>query len=104
MILNLPDFVRFIFTTKTLPAASLISPIRVKKRELEICAVSPAIAATAATVNITLDFNEEETSPGPASKTDITTTRPDLFFDNTDEEDTTTPNADKEENPSLMDF
>jgi len=65
MILNLPYFVSFIFTTKTLPAASLISPIRVKKRELEICAVSPAIAATAATVNITLDFSEEETSPDP---------------------------------------
>ncbi|HHV4773070.1 TPA: type IV secretory system conjugative DNA transfer family protein, partial [Klebsiella pneumoniae] len=27
MILNLPDFVSFIFTTKTLPSASLISPI-----------------------------------------------------------------------------
>ncbi|WJM79949.1 type IV secretory system conjugative DNA transfer family protein [Pectobacterium brasiliense] len=104
MILNLPDFVSFIFTARTLPSASLISPIRVKKRELEICAVSPAIAATAATVNITLDFNEEETSPGPASKTDITTTRPDLFFDNTDEEDTTMRNTDKEENPSMLDF
>ncbi len=49
MILNLPYFVSFIFTTKTLPSASLISPIRMKKRELEICAVSPAIAANAAT-------------------------------------------------------
>ena len=104
MILNLPDFVSFIFTTKTLPSASLISPIRVKKRELEICAVSPAIAATAAIVNIALNFNEEETSAGPVSTPDITTTRPDLFFDNTDEKDTTTPNADKEENPSLLDF
>ncbi|WES87672.1 type IV secretory system conjugative DNA transfer family protein [Dickeya fangzhongdai] len=103
MILNLPDFVSFIFTTKALPSASLISPIRVKKRELEICAVLPAIAATAATVNITLDFGEEETAPGPASTPDITTTRPDLFFD-TDEKDTTTPNAYKEENPSLLDF
>lgn len=28
MILNLPDFVSFIFTTKTLPSASLISPIK----------------------------------------------------------------------------
>ncbi|HHG0427521.1 TPA: hypothetical protein ACPTCW_004200, partial [Yersinia enterocolitica] len=59
--------------------------------------------ATAATVNITLDFSEEETSPGPASKTDITTTRSDLFFDETSEKDTTIPNADKEENPSLLD-
>lgn len=104
MILNLPDFVSFIFTTKTLTSASLISPIRVKKRELEISAVSPAIAATAATVNITLDFSEEETSPGPASTPDITVTRSDLFFDETGEKDTTMPNADKEENPSMLDF
>jgi hypothetical protein len=76
----------------------------VKKRELEICAVSPAIAATAATVNIALDFNEEETSPRPASTPDITTTRPDLFFDEVGEKDTTKPNADKEEKPPLLDF
>ncbi|EMQ0414966.1 type IV secretory system conjugative DNA transfer family protein, partial [Escherichia coli] len=31
MILNLPDFVSFIFTTTTLPSASLISPIKVRK-------------------------------------------------------------------------
>lgn len=104
MILNLPDFVSFIFTTKTLPSASLISPIRVKKRELEICAVSPAIAATAATVIIALDFSEEETSPGPSSTADITITRPDLFFDEVGEKDTTMPNADKEEKPPLLDF
>ncbi|EPE7799218.1 type IV secretory system conjugative DNA transfer family protein [Yersinia enterocolitica] len=104
MILNLPDFVSFIFTTKALPAASLISPIRVKKRELEICAVSPAIAATAATVNITLNFSEEEITSVSVSTPDITTTRPDLFFDEVGEKDTTTPNADKEENPSLLDF
>ena len=103
MILNLPDFVSFIFTTKTLPAASLISPIRVKKHALEICAVSPTIAATAATVNITLDFSEEETAPKPASTPDITATQSDLFFD-TDEKDTTTPNTNIEENPSLLDF
>ncbi len=104
MILNLPDFVSFIFTTKTLPSASLISPIRVKKRELEISAVSPAIAATIATVKVTLGFSEEETSLGPASTPDITATRSDFFFNNTDEEDTTTSNADKEENPSFLDF
>ncbi|MFH3046993.1 type IV secretory system conjugative DNA transfer family protein [Klebsiella michiganensis] len=104
MILNLPDFVSFVFTTKTLPSASLISPIRVKKRELEICTVSPAIAATAATVNIALNFDEEETSPVSVSTPDITTTRPDLFFDEADEKDTTTQNIGKEENPSLLDF
>ena len=36
MILNLPDFVSFIFTTKTLPSASLISPIKVRKRQLKL--------------------------------------------------------------------
>lgn len=36
MILNLPDFVSFIFTTKTLPSASLISPIKIRKRQLKI--------------------------------------------------------------------
>ncbi|HDV0004855.1 TPA: TraM recognition domain-containing protein, partial [Klebsiella pneumoniae] len=35
MILNLPDFVSFIFTTKTLPSASLISPIKIRKRQLK---------------------------------------------------------------------
>jgi hypothetical protein len=40
MILNLPDFVSFIFTTKTLPSASLISPIKVRKRQLKIFSVS----------------------------------------------------------------
>ncbi len=79
MILNLPDFVRFIFMTKALPSASLISPIRVKKRELEICAVSPAIAASVTTVKSALDFSEEETSLEPASTPDITIMRPGLF-------------------------
>lgn len=40
MILNLPDFVSFIFTTKALPSASLISPIKVRKRRLKIFSVS----------------------------------------------------------------
>ncbi len=104
MILNLPDFVSFIFTTRSLPSASLISPIKVKKRALEICAVSPEIAATAATLNVTLDFDEKETSPGSLSTPDITTARPNLFFDKTDKDKSTTPNADTKENPPLLDF
>lgn len=40
MILNLHDFVSFIFTTKTLPSASLISPIKIRKRQLKIFSVS----------------------------------------------------------------
>ncbi|GKP29079.1 hypothetical protein AT995_001450 [Klebsiella pneumoniae] len=41
MILNLPDFVSFIFTTTTLPSASLISPIKVRKRRLDWPPESP---------------------------------------------------------------
>ncbi|MBP2837286.1 type IV secretory system conjugative DNA transfer family protein [Dickeya parazeae] len=63
MILNLPDFVSFIFTTKTLPSASLISPIKVQKRELETFTVSPDIAASAAPVKRALDFAEEDNMP-----------------------------------------
>ncbi|QDY44479.1 type IV secretory system conjugative DNA transfer family protein [Candidatus Pantoea soli] len=36
MLLNLPDFVSFIFTTKNLPRASMISPIKVSKRALVV--------------------------------------------------------------------
>jgi len=60
MILNLPDFVSFIYTTKTLPTASLISPIKVRKRELEIYAVEPDILASAAPVKTPLDFDDED--------------------------------------------
>ncbi|QWT40146.1 type IV secretory system conjugative DNA transfer family protein [Dickeya dadantii] len=63
MILNLPDFVSFIFTTRTLPSASLISPIKVQKRELETFTVSPDIAASAAPVKRALDFSEEDNVP-----------------------------------------
>ncbi|MCW9508883.1 type IV secretory system conjugative DNA transfer family protein [Klebsiella michiganensis] len=76
MILNLPDFVSFIFTTKTLPSASLISPINVRKRQLKIFSVSPDIAASAAPMKIMLDFDEEHK---PAIQ-DVMTTHPDLFF------------------------
>ncbi|AJC66950.1 type IV secretory system conjugative DNA transfer family protein [Dickeya zeae] len=63
MILNLPDFVSFIFTTKTLPSASLISPIKVQKRALEAFTVLPDIAASAAPVKRALDFSEEDNVP-----------------------------------------
>ncbi|RAH26347.1 MFS transporter [Pantoea agglomerans] len=36
MLLNLPDFVSFVFTTKSLPRASMISPIKVNKSELVV--------------------------------------------------------------------
>lgn len=104
MVLNLPDFVSFIFTTKALPSASLISPIRVKKRELAICAVSPAVTATAARVNIALNFDEEEMSSGPSSTSVITTAQSDLFFDKADVKHTTTTSAGKEDNPSSLNF
>ncbi|XBS69169.1 type IV secretion system DNA-binding domain-containing protein [Acerihabitans sp. KWT182] len=104
MMLNLPDFVSFIFTTKTLPSASLISPIKVRKRELEIFVISPDIAASAAPVKIALYFDEEEKTPlSTISTPNILATRPDLFF--TDEDNKATkPTSDEEEKLSLLDF
>lgn len=96
MILNLPDFVSFIFTTRTLPSASLISPIKVQKRELEIYSVSPDISASAAPIKIALDFDEEEELPT------ITATRPDLFVE--EESKSAKPRSDDDETPSLLNF
>ncbi|HDU3946018.1 TPA: TraM recognition domain-containing protein [Klebsiella pneumoniae subsp. pneumoniae] len=77
MILNLPDFVSFIFTTKALPSASLISPIKVRKRQLKTFSVFPDIAAAAAPVKIALDFSDDDKPATPA----VITTHPALFFD-----------------------
>ncbi|AVT58170.1 type IV secretory system conjugative DNA transfer family protein [Pectobacterium versatile] len=96
MILNLPDFVSFTFTTRTLPSASLISPIKVQKRELEIYSVSPDISASAASIKIALDFDEEEELPT------VTATRPDLFFE--EESKSAKPRSDDDETPSLLNF
>ncbi|QHP57764.1 type IV secretory system conjugative DNA transfer family protein [Pectobacterium carotovorum] len=100
MILNLPDFVSFIFTTRTLPSASLISPIKVQKRELEIYSVSPDISASAAPVKIALDFDEEEEPP--ASTPTVTATRPEIFFE--EERKSAKPRSDDDETPSLLNF
>ncbi|WP_029729591.1 type IV secretory system conjugative DNA transfer family protein [Dickeya dianthicola] len=100
MILNLPDFVSFIFTTRTLPSASLISPIKVQKRELEIYSVSPDIAASAAPAKIALDFDEEGATP--TSTPNVAATRPDLFFEG--ERESTKPRSDDDETPSLLNF
>ncbi|WP_316546301.1 type IV secretory system conjugative DNA transfer family protein [Klebsiella oxytoca] len=100
MILNLPDFVSFIFTTRTLPSASLISPIKVQKHELEIYSVSPDISASAAPAKIALDFNEEEEPP--ASTPTVTAIRPDLFFEG--ESKSAKPRFDDDETPSLLNF
>ncbi|WP_226069102.1 type IV secretory system conjugative DNA transfer family protein [Dickeya zeae] len=100
MILNLPDFVSFIFTTRTLPSASLISPIKVQKHELEIYSVSPDIAASAAPAKIALDFDEEEATS--ASTTNIAATHPDLFFEG--ESKSAKPRSDDDETPSLLNF
>ncbi|EPL7607701.1 TPA: MFS transporter [Klebsiella pneumoniae] len=99
MILNLPDFVSFIFTTKTLPSASLISPIKVRKRQLKIFSVSPDIAAAAATVKIMLDFGEDDKPAMP----DVMTTHPALFFDES-EVKPVKPKPDDEEHLSPLDF
>lgn len=77
MILNLPDFVSFIFTTTTLPSASLISPIKVRKRRLKTFSVSPDIAAAAAPVKIALDFGDDD----KPTALDVMASHPALFFD-----------------------
>ncbi|HBV4791457.1 TPA: TraM recognition domain-containing protein [Klebsiella pneumoniae] len=99
MILNLPDFVSFIFTTKTLPSASLISPIKVRKRQLKIISVSPDIAAAAAPVKIMLDFGEDDKPAMP----DVMTTHPALFFDESEVKPAKSQ-SDDEEHFSPLDF
>lgn len=99
MILNLPDFVSFIFTTKTLPSASLISPIKVRKHQLKIFSVSPDIVAAAAPVKIMLDFGEDDKSAMP----DVMTTHPALFFDES-EVKPAKPKPDDVEHLSPLDF
>ncbi|EPC8494315.1 type IV secretory system conjugative DNA transfer family protein [Escherichia coli] len=99
MILNLHDFVSFIFTTKTLPSASLISPIKIRKRQLKIFSVSPDIAASAAPVKIALDFDEDD----KPSIQDVMTTHPDLFF-NESEVQPAEPQPDEGEHLSPLDF
>ncbi|EKT61720.1 type IV secretion system DNA-binding domain-containing protein [Providencia alcalifaciens] len=63
MLQNLPDFVSFIFTTKTLPRASLISPIKVKKQPLSIFSIAPEKALAAPKVKKVLDFDENIVIP-----------------------------------------
>ncbi|HID1017563.1 TPA: MFS transporter, partial [Raoultella ornithinolytica] len=99
MILNLPDFVSFIFTTKKLPSASLISPIKVRKRQLKIFSVSPDIAAAAAPVKIMLDFDDDDKPSAP----DVMTTHQDLFFDESAVKPTN-PKPDNAEHFSPLDF
>lgn len=59
MLQNLPPFVSFIFTATELPHAALISPLKVKKRALEIFSLSPALAAAAPAIIKALDFDED---------------------------------------------
>ncbi|ELY2785321.1 type IV secretory system conjugative DNA transfer family protein [Klebsiella aerogenes] len=99
MILNLPDFVSFIFTTKTLPSASLISPIKVRKHRLKIFSVSPDIAAAAAPVKIALDFGDDD----KPTALDVMTSHPVLFFDES-EVKPTKPKPDDEKDLSPLDF
>lgn len=56
MLLNLPDFVSYIFTTSHLPRAALISPIKVKKRALVVHAAPLEIQKV---VHKELDFVEK---------------------------------------------
>ncbi len=99
MILNLPDFVSFIFTTKTLPSASLISPIKVRKRRLKTISVSPDIAAVAAPVKIALDFSDDD----KPSASEVTTSHPNLFLGES-EVKPVKPKHDDKEHLSPLDF
>lgn len=63
MLQNLPPFVSYIFTATELPRASLISPLKVKKRPLEIFSLPPALADAAPQVKQALDFDDEEITP-----------------------------------------
>ncbi len=99
MILNLPDFVSFIFTTKTLPSASLISPIKVRKRRLKTFSVSPDIAAAAAPVRVALDFGDDD----KPTALDEMTSHPALFFDE-NEVKPAKPQPGEEERLSPLDF
>lgn len=99
MILNLPNFVSFVFTTKALPSASLISPIKVRKRQLKTFLVSPDIAAAAAPVKIALDFSDDDKPATPA----VITTHPNLFFDES-EAKPAKPQPDDGEHLSTLDF
>ncbi len=99
MILNLPDFVSFIFTTTTLPSASLISPIKVRKRRLKTFSVSPDIAAAAAPVKIALDFGDDD----KPTALDVMASHPALFFDKS-EVKPTKPKPDDEKDLSPLDF
>lgn len=63
MLQNLPPFVSYIFTATSLPRASLISPLKVKKQPLEIYTLPPELAAAAPVVKQALDFDEDETQP-----------------------------------------
>lgn len=65
MLQNLPDFVSFIFTTKALPRASLISPLKVNKQALTIFSVTPEQASLIPQVKKALDFDDSV----PAQKT-----------------------------------
>lgn len=99
MILNLPDFVSFIFSTKTLPSASLISPIKVRKRRLKTISVSPDIAAVAAPVKIALDFSDDDKPSAP----EVMTSHPDLFLGES-EVKPVKPKHDDKEHLSPLDF
>lgn len=60
MLLNLPPFVSFIFTTGNLPAASLISPVKVAKQPLKVHSV---IQETPVIASMPVSFEDKEVQP-----------------------------------------
>ncbi|MEQ4676782.1 type IV secretion system DNA-binding domain-containing protein [Providencia vermicola] len=107
MLQNLPDFVSFIFTTKALPRASLISPLKVKKQALTIFSVTTEQASLIPQVKKALDFDDSV----PTQKSVLP---PPIIFESKSSPDETpikseplksSLHEDKQEKPtSLLDF
>lgn len=72
MLLNLPPFVSFIFTTGELPAASLISPIKVKKETLMVHAVEQDEQVITDPIALNQAAAERETEQEAPTSTDNT--------------------------------
>lgn len=79
MLLNLPPFVSFIFTVGNLPAASLISPIKVGKQPLEVYSVKQEkIVDVKHPVHVPEEYQENSESTNKQGKENLAATTPDF--------------------------
>lgn len=78
MLLSLPDFVSYIFTTKSLPRAALISKLKVKKQQLEIFSVNPT---TPILMKKPFDFTERPITPVESAEPEEIEAEPANEFD-----------------------